>query len=362
MAKRILITNNHFREIKGSELVTLELAEEFLMRGYEVVIYTNLYGYPLSDEIEKLYTINADKNLRVVADPYENIESNFDILWIHHNLLPPSIIRKLYEKGIDANIVWHHMSPIIHIEMPLLTNIENNISDTITVISPEVQNLLIDFGIIKNKISLFSNPAPDIFSNYTFTQNTTDIPEKILIVSNHPPLEILEASKLLRSKNIIVDLLGDFTNVSRVTPDLLADYNAIITIGKTVQYANCMGIPVYEYDHFGGNGWLNESNYEIESQYNFSGRSTLTKKTTIQIVGEVMSGYKTALNFARKNRSKFAQQYSLSKKIGQIIDNLPKKPTLKKLTKQEMLLFDNFDELHRGLYRTLMYYKDNHIK
>lgn len=28
--QKILITNNHFRELKGSEIVTLELAEYFL--------------------------------------------------------------------------------------------------------------------------------------------------------------------------------------------------------------------------------------------------------------------------------------------------------------------------------------------
>lgn len=51
-------------------------------------------------------------------------------------------------------------------------------------------------------------------------------------------------------------------------------FDAVLTIGKTVQYSLSMGIPCYIYDHFGGEGWLTPETFDREAFYNFSGRST----------------------------------------------------------------------------------------
>lgn len=53
--KRILITTNQFCEIKGSELVALELVEHFLsLGGWHVDLYTNLYLPPIATEVSRL--------------------------------------------------------------------------------------------------------------------------------------------------------------------------------------------------------------------------------------------------------------------------------------------------------------------
>jgi len=45
---KILLTNKWMKNLGGSELVTLELAEEFQRQGHEVLIYTEQWGGPLN--------------------------------------------------------------------------------------------------------------------------------------------------------------------------------------------------------------------------------------------------------------------------------------------------------------------------
>jgi hypothetical protein len=94
----------------------------------------------------------------------------------------------------------------------------------------------------------------------------------VLLISNHPPQEAVEALDILEKYGVRVRLVGRNGYYRRVTPDLLARTSAIISIGKSVQYAIAQGIPAYVYDRYGGPGYLSAENYDKAEYYNFSGR------------------------------------------------------------------------------------------
>jgi len=357
--QKILITNNHLHDIKGSELVTLELAELFLSIGWHVTIYTNLYLPPLANEINRLPN---RENLSIPLNDDESIPTDFDIIWIQQNTIPSSVAKALSTTGLNAYIIWHHMSSFIHIELPILAEIENQLSDIITVISQETADRISDFAIDKNKINLFENPAPDYFSDYPARKISTKKPASLLIVSNHTPPEVIQAIPLLKKNGITVDLLGENSHVRRITPDILSHYDAILTIGKTVQYAVSMGIPVYEYDHFGGYGWLNHENFHKSAEKNFSGRASATKKKAGEIADEIINHYIPARDFIWENKETLVEKYKLSTRTSQLFQLLSPTPSFKKLTPQQALQVITFNELHRGLYRTIMYYKSQFKK
>lgn len=357
--QKILITNNHLHDIKGSELVTLELAEIFLSIGWQVTIYTNLYLSPLANEVSRLPN---QENLSIYQNNDESVPTDFDIIWIQQNTIPSSVIKALSTTGLKSYIIWHHMSPIIHIELPILVQIENQLSDIITAISQGTTDRIQEFGIKKSKIKLFENPAPDYFSDYPTRKILDNKPKSLLIVSNHAPTEVIEAIPLLIKNSITVDHLGEGGHIRRVTPDILSHYDAILTIGKTVQYAVSMGIPVYEYDHFGGYGWLNSENFYKAAEKNFSGRACGEKKEAGDIAHEIINHYIPARDFITDNKEYFSTKYRLSNRVSQLLQQLSPTPSLKKLTSQQALQVDTFNELNRGLYRTLMYYKNINSK
>lgn len=349
--KKILITNNHFREFKGSEIVTLELVEYFCQMGWEVSVFSNLYLPPIADICKNInYPCHITDDDDLISD------DNFDLIWIQHSVLPRSIIMKLGTIGLNTNIIWNHMSSFIHQELPIFADLENQIADISLAISTEVENKLTSFGLAKEKICLFNNPAPDyFFNNYKNTPLSQNI-KSVVVISNHIPPELSQALSLLEEIGIKTKHFGGH-NTQRITPIILKDFDAIITIGKTVQYALALRIPIYEYDYLGGCGWLNANNFNYELSYNFSGRPTQRKLTAQQIIQELITGYQQATHFINSLTDQELLPFKLSYCLNYLLKSLPNN-TYKKISYTQALQFNSYNEIQRGYYRTMTYYKD----
>ena len=94
--KSILITQSQLRNYSGSEMVTLEIAEHFVNKPkWRVSVLTHHYSDPIKQEFEKL-------NIEVILSSSEdaktiNLEA-YDILWVQHYTLVPSLIEGMREK------------------------------------------------------------------------------------------------------------------------------------------------------------------------------------------------------------------------------------------------------------------------
>lgn len=308
----------------------------------------------MADETAKLPHQN---NLHIVTDPYEELLIDHDLIWIQQNCLPPSLIDAL-EHGVTAHIIWNHMSGAVHEELPMFADIEQRLADSILANAPEIRDIIVPFGLPSRKINIFPNPAPDYFYKDVLTKASSEC-AAILVVSNHPPTEIVELAQALHDKNVQVDYVGDTAQIARITPNYLQRYDAVISIGKTVQYALLSGVPVYEYDHFGGAGYITPANIEQEAYYNFSGRATRQVKTVDTIAAEIIDGYKSAVDNRAVLQDLGKEAYLLSTILSRTISTLPRRAKTKRITRAEARRLATYTELYRGMYRTLMYYKDN---
>lgn len=289
--KSILILNSFLKEYTGSEIVTLELAEFFAEQGARVTVSSFCISHPLMDSfnIENVQLINLS-----------NLESNFhyDIIWAHHF---STIEYSFLEKNISADkVIFSSLSHFTCLETPPL------ILDKLThllVNSIENKNSLVELGFNKDDIYLFPNPAPNVFFNqkYQLKENLA----RIAVVSNHIPNELYKAIDILKSKGIDVFIYGKGFEEVRITESILRKYDAVITIGKTVQYCLALGIPVYCYDRFGGVGWITQSNIKKASDFNFSGRDYPFKKKEIDIFKEIVSYKKEDFIFYKNINSEF---------------------------------------------------------
>lgn len=153
------------------------------------------------------------------------------------------------------------------------------------------------------------NAAPRKFHNFA-PSNAVKL-QKLLVVSNHLPQEVEDALKILAEQNVDVIHVGIAGSYKLIQPQDILDADAVLTIGKTAQYALCGTRPVYCYDHFGGPGWINDDNFPIAENRNFSGRCSPLKKTPNQMVNELVLGFEEAKNFVEKNWSTFSTNYNL---------------------------------------------------
>ncbi|QCR20019.1 glycosyltransferase [Agrococcus sp. SGAir0287] len=343
-----LIGTNHLRSYAGSEMVVLELVEHLIGRGWRVDVYTNELGSPMVDELTSL---PHEGRLRLVeASPSERFDDDYDLVWMQHGVLPPAFLERL-EEGVDAPIVWHHLSRFQDVEMPILADVESRVTALSAGMCGRVLEVLGEFGVADDRMLLVDNPAPDAFADHPREPRTGPL-ERVLVVSNHPPDEVRDAVALLEARGIVVGRLGVHDEPKRVTPDVLEQYDAVVTIGKTVQYALSMGIPAYVYDHFGGVGWLDDTTLEPELHWAFSGQKTQRRIDAETLARELVEGFPVARAFAERHRTRHAERWRLSTRIDALLADERLRPA-PPASKADVRRLASFGRLYGDLYRLM---------
>ena len=313
--KKILITQNALHYIAGSELATLELATFFKDRGAKVSIFTWYTYAPMRTSFEK-------QNIEIITDENDkHLNDNFDIIWVHHQVIPKKILEKLYNNTCRSKFIFYHMSPLkeLALEQPYLYDLEAKIANLVLFTSKGTEESLIEsFPSLKRHFMVLENFVPNNYLEYKYSRDSL---QKILVVSNHPPKEVLSASKQLKNLGYEVDIIGRNFNAEIITAKKLVNYDLVITIGKTVPYCLCIGVPVYIYDHFGGPGFLSAKNFKKARFRTFSGRNFKKKSASI-IVKEITSYYHSALQYQQKNLGHFVELFLLDNQIIKVFKSL----------------------------------------
>lgn len=281
--KHVLLTNLYLEKYQGSEINCLSLAKALRAMGAEVELATLQYGLPIQAEFQA-------NNLKVKNILTENPDrSHYDLIWAHHSVVLDNI---LFEKGITADrIVFSSLSPFEPLEAPPAYT---NLLSLCIANSNETRQQNLSENIREDLCVVFPNYISR--EDYLLGRSTPTTPlRKIAIVSNHLADEIKEAEKILRNKDITVDIFGLGYRTVLITPEVLLQYDAIVTIGKTVQYGMGLNIPVYCYDIHGGPGWIRESILDKAFQLNFSGRG-FSRKSGAEIADEILSGFDNAVS------------------------------------------------------------------
>lgn len=318
---KILLTQNDISSINGSAIIIFELAKFFKYAGATVTVYTYFQHDPLKSIFKEngIFITNSDDTLSL---------DNFDYVWVHQQVLPLSIIRELefiHEKEKPPIFIFNHMSSLDYIaeEFPYVWDLENKLSSLSLFNSLETKEAQDNMLAKDMPKSLYQNPAPKHFSE-TRTTKISGI-KKILVISNHPPQEVIDLKEKFTKAGIKLVLLGENQEEYRLIDlELLEEYDLIISIGKTVQNCLVAGIPVYVYDHFGGPGYLDRLNLELAEHNNFSGRG-FKKKTSDEIYSEIIDNYDTAVGFIEAKRDSFMEKFTIDYLIANIFKHIKKK-------------------------------------
>ena len=308
----VLIANYFIKNFTGSEINALQLCLALRNLGINADVATFFFDQPLRHFFE-------DNGIRVNNLLDNDFElGKYDLFWAHHIHTINHLIFGF--KPQQAHIIYSCLGPFSPLSVPpyyhnelnyILSNSEGNTS------------VLLEEGVAGNKIHYFPNFAPEEFFSQHRTQPST-ILRKIGVVSNHPPEELRDFSKIATKNGYVVDFIGFEGQQVLVTPALLKNYDLIISIGKTVQYCFALKIPVYCYDHFGGPGFITHDNIETSEYYNFSGRAIDRKLSGTELFKEIFELYPKAqsnLTFLYQHAEK---HFMLEKNIENLLGLLSK--------------------------------------
>ncbi len=371
--KRFLITQPMIRGFNGSTLVALELATTLQKLGAKVRVYTCDFSAPASAYFKK-----AGIQVDSISDRPNYKLSDFDYVWVHSQILPTSLVEELANARNKKRpaFIFLHMSGMDWIpdEKPWIYDLENRLSDLSLFISEEV--LEVNKPLLGSNIStsFFRNPAP---KEYVGIKNShSPSLRKLLIVSNHPPKEVIEAKKRLLEEGIDVSILGENQdNYVLMSPAILKKYDAVLTIAKTVPYCLVANVPVYVYDAYGGGpGWLNTDNFHDASYRNFSGYQNrlfpnyegkgFSRKTPEKIARELIDGYAGAVAFQTEHHAEFLQDFSLEQVLPRLIDSVKETRVVAPFSKDysESIMAAQLFAANRFEMVSLLYGRDDNIR
>lgn len=301
---KVLFLCMYMSGLHGSVLHVLEYAKFFRSMDAEVSI-----GAVFIDARIRELAVSEGINLyRINNVP---VDTEYDIVYALHLFLFPYLLFKglAYKHSILG--LLSVKGPIEQMPPACMYPYFN----LITVISPEIAARYHDeFQIDENLFTLIPNPLPLEFINASNTKNEwAEKIGKVAVVSNHRLPELLDMARLAPWQT---DFFGsEYGNSVHVTPELLLGYDAVITIGKTVQYGMGLGIPVFEYDHNGGCGWITPHNMDSEALTNFSGRSTHEKRDAETLIRDIEAHYRNAASQAATLRGMALEKFSIIKLI-----------------------------------------------
>lgn len=335
-------------------MVTLELIEHLVTAGFRVVLATHAFESPMRDEIVAL----GDVDVLQMSDPTldERLRSyEFVLIWIHHHVVPGLVA----SGEVDAPIVFNHMSGSHPIEYPILPQVERKLATLSLYNSEETleahrsRGALTDFD--QSRIMVHPNPAPDEFFDVLPRVRPPASKPRIAVISNHVPREVLQAMEIL-GEFVQFDMFGD-QNISgamavRVRAQTFDEVDAVITIGKTVQYAISASRPVYCYDVFGGPGWLDGGNLDQARFHNFSGRG-FDKKTSEEIAAELLDGLDEATTAVTGLRSTLGESLRLSTRVTAVLQHCRDNPhAAERLTRGERFTLQLFQDFTANWIRS----------
>lgn len=247
-----------------------------------------------------------------------DVSIEYDIVFAYH--FPT--IEFLLKRGLQCKkMVFGSLSGMEMLET--FSNFYNNASLLVLMSQKTLEKHNLFYKIPKEKMFVLENCIPDKFVDFKFTRELSEaIPERIAVVSNHIPLELWKMKEYL-PVNTVVTYFGNGTeSYQEITPQVLAEYDVVVTIGKTVQYAMGLGIPVFEYDHFGGNGYITTENMESEAITNFSGRSTMRKLNAEELAKNLVKCYPKAKRQSNILRKLAIRKFLLSVRIDELMNKI----------------------------------------
>lgn len=291
--KKVLLTNAYISGYTGSELDTVEIANYFIKKGYNVDIFTLEVGN-LCKEINSKIRVVTMNNI-------QDLYLEYDILWAHHYPLVDYLL-------FSSNIKFHYIHYICLSSIENLEQIPVYYEDLnmISVMSYNTRTKLLKENPIykEDRIEIFPNYALKKYFSYLILSRK--VLKKVAIVSNHVPDELISVKKRLENDGIEVEIYGINYNYLKVDDEVLKNYDLIISIGKTCFYSLAMGIPTYIYDRMGGNGYVRKSNIENFFKGNFVCLSTAVKMSDIELYNDIVNGY-----FFNKNELNYMQKFGM---------------------------------------------------
>lgn len=315
---RILITNFWLNEFDESEVFCFEFIEHCKSQGHEVELY--------AIDIDSKMRTYCSENAIVLHDASSTLNTtHFDLVWMHHNVVPRDFLMPSKSKLSARRLVSHHMSAFEPNDVSLFPSMELALADRILANSFDVKILLKELGIDEEKIGIIGSPAPKEFVGEA--SPTAEL-NRFLFISNDPPKNVLAAVDMLETIGFEVKRIErkQFVgNRNWISPSDLEWADAVISIEETIPYAVISHRPIYLYNKYSGLGWVTDDS-ELNATYLRAQSSSvdLTSLSVSSIVEQLLSEFEDARGYINNLDNNSTKKFHFEPMLDEILSELSK--------------------------------------
>lgn len=310
--KTILFTSIVFKNFTGSELVVLSQINYFLEKGWDVDVFTLEYDQPLKEIVDKRVNV-------ITLDNVDRIKKNYDLIIARQY---PTLDYVLFTLKVQAKRIYYEAVsymlpidayPVYYKHLTMIGAVSTNIIDQMK-----------KYGYDMSNVYRMLNYASKEFFDVDYKCNNEI--KKIAVVSNHVPKE-LEQFKEYTEKisNIKVDIYGEHHMYKLITPEVLKEYDVVISIAKTVFYALAMGIPCYTYDEDFTEGYITLDNYKENLMHNFAHGLGDNKKNAKKIYEDITDNYSSVIKQSTKLKEYAKNDFYFDTVMDKLYDEIMKR-------------------------------------
>lgn len=309
----ILLATNHLQDFTGSEIVLLEFAEYFRSLGHEVRLFANWVGQPMQGEIERRLGVAVE------TGPSRIYPFDYDLVYMQHQVAG-LFNYSLHDASKDkTTFVFGRLSRRSFLESGgwLYDRI---LADRILANSVlTAEHLRLTGGDLP--VATFYNAAPAAFFRERST--VTGTLRTITIITNHADPVLMAAAGMLSRRFQVRHIGRSGSGQQPVTPEMVHGSDLVISIGKSVQYALAARTPVFVYDHFGGPGYLDGSNFRKAASFSFSGRCCSRKLDAHALAEEIVRDYAKGVAFANADNDAMLRTFYLPDHLDPVLNLEP---------------------------------------
>jgi hypothetical protein len=274
-----------------SEMFCLEFVARYKELGHQVQIYT-------IDVNAKLRAYCNENNVEIL-DPNSNFsDEHFDLLWIHHNVIPREFLIDNKNKPTAASVIFHHMTPYDPSDISLFPSLELKLAKRLLANTNDVKIMLEEQGFLANQIHVVGSPVTQEFLGKEGENSELN---KFLFISHNAPHNVLSAISMLGTIGFEVRTITteDFDSYRNgLSPSDFQWADAIIATEQAVTHALLSHRPIFLYSKNTGLGWLKDES-DIGDAYigNRAAEMENFELSTSLIIAQLLADFEEAKNF-----------------------------------------------------------------
>jgi hypothetical protein len=266
---KLLIATQDLAGLAGAPLHTVDLCRGFRRAGYDVSVFTLQPGAlsnTLKDEGSPTFLLPDHRSLS---------KQSFDLVYLHHSTC--EVLLGLMFAG-KIPIVRGYLGKRSKVGFP--TN--GNFLSAALYHSEGVRETM-------TGMSGYNSDIPSIIARNVYDERQFPLGAALresphdkpnfAVVTNHLERGLARMLERAAEEGLCrFTHFGHPTNSAPITAELLASFDAVITIFRTVLPTAAMGLPVYMCDVGGADGWLTRESYYESRNRSFSGRRLAMKE------------------------------------------------------------------------------------